>query len=561
MTTPWTNKLFFGDNLDVLRKHVPDESVDLVYLDPPFNSDANYNVLFKERGGKDSPAQIRAFDDTWHWGMETEAAFHEVVGRGGKLADLMTMLRGFLGQSDMGAYLMMMAPRVAELHRVLKPTGSLYLHCDPTASHYLRMLLDSVFSPRYFLNEVIWKRSHAHSSAKRFAPVHDVILFYAKGDLHTWNPSHEPLPQETIDQWYNNVEKSTGRRFNRADLTAAGIRTGPSGASWRGVDPTKKGRHWAIPGFVRDIVGDKSTQDALDALDAAGRIFWPKREGGIPMLKRYLEEARGVPALDMILDVPPMNNVSAERLGYPTQKPEALLERILKASSNEGDIVLDPFCGCGTTIAVAEALHRRWVGIDITHLAVTLIRHRLEAAFGKDLAAYDVVGAPADEESARALALEDRHQFEIWACGLVEALPTHNEKKGADRGIDGVIPFFDDKSGTPKRILVEVKSGHVSSRDIRSLVGALEREKAAIGAFITLEDPTEPMRKEAAAAGFYVSYQMGHRVPRVQLLTIKELLRKDPKRIEYPALGPAATYRVAEPKVKGKKGKMDGLFE
>ncbi|HYT76294.1 MAG TPA: site-specific DNA-methyltransferase [Vicinamibacterales bacterium] len=341
------NRLYYGDNLDVLRRHVEDESVDLVYLDPPFNSNANYNVLFAERDGTQAASQIKAFEDTWKWDDEAARAFESVVETGGKTSQAMQAFRTFLGESDMMAYLAMMAPRLIELRRVLKTTGSLYLHCDPTASHYLKMLLDAVFGPQQFRNELIWKRTSAHSSAKRFAPVHDVLLFYAKSDAHTWNPAYQPLPQETIDAWYNNVEPETGRGFNRADMTAPGIRSGDSGAAWRGVDPTAKGRHWAIPGFVGELVKGLDTLSALDALDGAARLFWPKREGGIPMLKRYVEEARGVPALDVITDISPLNNVAAERLGYPTQKPEALLERIIKASSNEGDTVLDPFLAAG----------------------------------------------------------------------------------------------------------------------------------------------------------------------------------------------------------------------
>jgi len=316
-------------------------------------------VLFREQSGTPSAAQIKAFEDTWRWDQGAAAAYEEVVEGGGVVSQAMQAFRTFLGESDMLAYLAMMAPRLLELRRVLKPAGTIYLHCDPAASHYLKMLMDAVFGPQRFLSEIIWKRTSAHGSAKRFGPVHDTILFYAKGSDHTWNTQYQPIPQETIDQWYNNIEPGTGKRFNRADLTAAGTRTGPSGSIWRGVNPTAKGRHWAIPGFVGELVAGKSTPEALDALDDAGRLFWPKKAGGIPMLKRYLDESPGTSAQDVITDISPLNNVAAERLGYPTQKPEALLERIVRASSNEGDVVLDPFCGCGTAVATTGG-RPRW---------------------------------------------------------------------------------------------------------------------------------------------------------------------------------------------------------
>ena len=276
-----TNRLYYGDNLNVLRlpDHVADESVDLVYLDPPFNSNQDYNVLFSEKAGTKAAAQIKAFGDTWTWDNAAEAVYVDTVEAGGQVSSALQAFEKLLGRVDMLAYLAMMAPRLVELRRVMKPTASIYLHCDPTASHYLKLLLDAVFHPQNFRSEIVWKRSSAHSSSKRFSPVHDTILFYAKSAESTWNPTYGPLPQETVDAWYNNVEEGTGRHFNRADLTAAGVRTGPSGAPWRGIDPTDKGRHWAIPGFVKDVVAGKTTQDALDALDASSG---QRRRAGCP---------------------------------------------------------------------------------------------------------------------------------------------------------------------------------------------------------------------------------------------------------------------------------------
>jgi site-specific DNA-methyltransferase (adenine-specific) len=244
------NTLYYGDNLDVLRDF-PSECVDLVYLDPPFNSNRSYNVLFRETKGAEAEAQIEAFEDSWHWTQHTSETFDEVASRGDDVGRLLGAFVEALGHNDVTAYLTMMAPRLVELRRVMKPTASIYLHCDPTASHYLKVLMDAVFGPTCFRSEVIWKRSSAHSGSKRWSPVHDTLLFYGKGDQHVWNPIHSPLPQETIDAWYNNIEPETKRRFNRADLTAAGRRSGSSGMPWREIDPTTKGRHWAIPRFVR----------------------------------------------------------------------------------------------------------------------------------------------------------------------------------------------------------------------------------------------------------------------------------------------------------------------
>jgi DNA modification methylase len=371
--------IYCGDNLDIMRTYIPRESVDLIYLDPPFNSQRTYNLLHKG-----SEAQEEAFKDFWSW-EEAAPTFAKVMASVDTPKPLRTMLFGLHdllidANSDLLAYLSMMTQRSVWLYRVLKQTGSLYLHCDPTASHYLKLVFDAIFGNSQFRSEVIWKRSGAHSGAKRYGPVHDVLLFYTKSANYAWNPVFQPLPQETASEWYNNVEPKTGRRFNRDNLTAAGTRGGASGMQWRGVDPTKKGRHWAIPGFARKVIGDLDTLEALDALDAMGRIFWPKKPGGAPMFKRYLDESGGVPAQDVITDIPLLKNNSPERLGYPTQKPLALLERILMASSNRGDLVLDPFCGCGTTIEAAEKLGRRWLGIDISRKAVRIIEDRFKRA-------------------------------------------------------------------------------------------------------------------------------------------------------------------------------------
>ncbi|MDD5127178.1 MAG: DNA methyltransferase [Dehalococcoidales bacterium] len=532
----WKNKLYFGDNLNILRKYLTDESVDLIYLDPPFNSNATYNVLFQEKSGAKSAAQITAFEDTWEWGQESEFAYEELVKESPKkLADLIQAFRMFLGQNDMMAYLTMMAQRLAELHRVLKPTGSIYLHCDPTASHYLKLLMDAVFEPQNFRNEIVWKRSDAKGDtgqgAKHFGRVNDTILFYAKSDNNLFNPLYGELDADYVESFYR-YKDPDGRRYKLDNML------GPGGAA-------KGNPFYEVMGVSRYW---RYSKERMKQLIEAGRVIQTK-PGTVPMYKRYLDESKGTPMTTNWSDISHLRGWSNEKLGYPTQKPEALLERIIKASSNEGDVVLDPFCGCGTAIAVAERLHRRWIGIDITHLAITLMRHRLNNAFPKDLSPYEIIGQPRDLESARALARESEHsgryQFETWATGLVDAFPLHSQKKGADKGIDGYINFFDDNSGKAKTIIVQVKSGHVNASHIRDLKGVLEREKAPIGVYITLEEPTKPMLEEAAAAGFYEpEHWQGNLYPRIQILTIRELL--DGKKVEYPRHAPVATFKRAQ---------------
>ncbi len=525
--TDWTNQLYFGDNLSVLREHIDDESVDLIYLDPPFNSNATYNVLFQEKSGEDPAAQIAAFEDTWHWTIDSERAYREVVTEApDQLGKLLQAMREFLGQNDMMAYLTMMAQRLAELHRVLKPTGSIYLHCDPTASHYLKMLLDAVFGKYQFRNEITWRRTSAHSDANRYGRNTDIIFFYSRSEDWTWNQQYQDYTEE-YEARFSRTDPD-GRLWQDYDLSAKGLTGG-------GYDYEYKGARslWRVP------------VETMQRLDAEGRLHFTTR-GGIRR-KRYLDEMPGRPVQALWEDVPPINSQARERLGYPTQKPEALLERIINASSNEGDVVLDPFCGCGTAVAVAERFKRRWIGVDITHLAISLMKHRLHDTFGTELSDYNVIGLPEDVASARALAEDSkndgRYQFEYWALGLVDARPATG-KKGADSGIDGYINFFDDNSGKAKRIIVQVKSGHVNRGMIATLKGDMEREDAAIGIFITLEEPTEPMRQEAIGAGFYESEGLSQdQFPRVQILTLERLL--EGAQPEYPRFASAQTFRRA----------------
>ncbi len=521
-----TNQLYYGDNLDVLREHIADESVDLVYLDPPFNSNRNYNVLFREKSGESSPAQIEAFTDTWQWDQNAEAAYHELTTLGsGSVSKMIEAMRQFVGSNDMMAYLVMMAQRIVELHRVLKPTGSLYLHCDPTASHYLKILLDTVFGTTNFRNEVIWKRTHSHSSSRKYAPVHDVILFYARSEENYWSYPNLPIDNDYLTKHFTLRDPQTEKQFQPITLTGSGTRNGLSGQPWRGVNPTDSNRHWALPGRIVETLNitEGTVQEKLDALDSAGRIYWPPR-GSVPRLKWYADEVLGSALPDIWSDIPPISSQAKERLGYPTQKPLALLERIIEASSNPGDVVLDPFCGCGTAVVAAQKLGRKWIGIDITHLAVSLIRTRLIDTFGDEITdQIEVIGDPKDAGAARALFDQDPYQFEWWALSLVNAMPANDKKKGADRGIDGEIRFHVDTSGKVQRCLVQVKGGGVNSSVIRDLKGTMEREKAVMGILISLQPPSRPMRTEALEAGFYTT-PTGHDFPVIQILTIEELL-------------------------------------
>jgi site-specific DNA-methyltransferase (adenine-specific) len=520
---PPQNALYYGDNLEIIRQYLPDECVDLIYLDPPFNSSRNYNVLFKDEGGKESEAQVVAFQDTWHWTAAAARAYEELVTQvGGNVGELISALRVYLRTSPMMAYLVMMGIRLVELYRVLKPSGSIYLHCDPTASHYLKMVMDTIFGVEQFRNEIIWKRTSTHSDAKRWAPVSDTILFYTKSRDYTWNPLYVPYDEQYIKEMYRHDDHDGRGLYQLDNITSPNPRPRMT-YEWMGFPPPKAG--W------------RYQRRTMQRLHDEGRIYYPTNPDGSfdttkrPSLKRYLNEMPGRIHDNVWTDINPIGSQARERLGYPTQKPIALLRRIIEASSNEGDLVLDPFAGCGTTIAAAEQLKRRWIGVDITHLAIALLKYRLRDMYGLlPTQHYRVFGEPRDLDAARHLASENRYQFQWWALSLIEARPlgahtgSKQGKQGADQGVDGVITFLDTPDGKAKRAIVQVKSGKVGVRDIRDLIGTVEREKAQIGIFITLEDPTKPMEAEANGAGFYHSPVTKRGYPRIQIRTISELL-------------------------------------
>lgn len=503
------DRLFYGDNLEVLRQRIADESVDLVYLDPPFNSNRSFNVIFARHAAteNDERAQIQAFDDTWRWTPVTEQQYSSYVT--GELpqpvADALTAFRLLLGENDAMAYLVNMAPRLVELHRVLKESGALYLHCDPTMSHYLKVLLDAIFGAANFITEVIWKRTSAHNRVRRFGPVHDVIIGYGKSQDWTWNPQYVPYDQHYIDQDYRRVEEGTGRRFRISDVTSN--RPG-SRYEWKGQPPPGQ-RYWAY------------AKERMEEFEASGRLVYSSN--GYPQLKRYLDEMPGQLVQDVWTDIQPINNRAAERLGYPTQKPVALLERIIAASSNEGDVVLDPFCGCGTTIDAAIKLKRQWVGIDITYLAVDLIEKRLEHTYGPSIKqTYDVLGIPRDKAAALALFSHSPFDFERWAVSLVSGQP--NQKQVGDKGIDGVARFPLGRANFG-RVLISVKGGkQLNPSMVRDLGGTVTTQKAEMGVLITNAPPTKGMIDEANHAGVYQHPNYSQAFPRIQIITVDDLL-------------------------------------
>lgn len=531
------NTLYFGDNLDILQKHVADESVDLIYLDPPFNSNRDYNVLFREQSGKESPAQMKAFGDTWNWAgaMEAWERFPELCPNA-KAIELMHGFHNAIGENDVMAYLVMMAPRLYQLYRVLKPTGSLYLHCDPTASHYLKLILDCIFGARNFRNEISWRRANPKSHGTlNFPNSRDIIFRYSKTEKCIFNKLFTAHNPEYVASAYKHLD-TNGRRYRLLPL----------------LNPNDN-----RPNLTYEFLGVtrvwRWTKERMQQAYEDGVVIQIK-PGAVPQYKKYLEDSRGRTITNDWHDI--QQPSPKEALGYPTQKPLALLERIIAASSNPGDVVLDPFCGCGTAVVAAHKLDRKWIGVDITPIAVSLVQQRLFDSFGAidvrrkskdDIAerpTFAVEGLPTDMAGARLLYEKDssHKDFEMWAVGLVPAIP--QERKGADSGIDGVA-YFHDNPKKPSKAVIQVKGGHPAVSQIRDLRGVMVREKAQLGFFITLEPPTQPMKNEAASAGYYQPPSgVGRRVEAIQIRTIEELL--EGKRFDFPLYESNVSFKEAE---------------
>lgn len=518
-----TNVLYFGNNLPVLREKIADGSVDLCYCDPPFNSNRNFFVLFKDRTGRASAAQENAFEDTWTWNEDSEAAYKELVLAcpNRDLATTTEALRSFLKETPMMAYLVAMALRLFEIHRKLKPTGSFYLHCDPTASHYLKVLLDVIFGPENFRNEIVWKRTSAHSDAKlKWADLADIILYYAKSKATPFIPQYVAHSAAHVKDFYS-YEDDDGRGPYALD-------------NMRSPNP-RPNLMYEWLGYPHPVKGWAYSRETMQRLHDEGRIHYPRLKDGTPdytkrlRLKRYLREGKGTIVGNVWTDIAPVQS-KGESLGYPTQKPLALLERIIQASSRPGDVVMDCYCGCGTTVTAAHKLGRQWIGIDVTAVSVAIIKSRLENSFDELRGKVEVDGFPQDFESARQLFEMDPHRFQVWACTLIDAYPL--TKKGADGGIDGWLNFL-DLDDTPQRAVVQVKGGKATVGQVRDFCHVVAREKAALGFFLCLADVTEPMKKEATKEGFWTD--AGRRdFPKIQILSVADLLTHQ-ARARYPA--------------------------
>ncbi|GHT35278.1 restriction endonuclease subunit M [Planctomycetales bacterium] len=527
------NQLFYGDNLEVLQKHIGDETVDLCYVDPPFNSKRTYNQIYNNVG-KDDIAQSQAFIDTWTWNVETEVLLDKMHREPQYTERLVETIDGFvkiLGKGSLLSYLVNMAVRAAEIWRVLKPTGSFYLHCDLSASHYLKIVLDSIFCDRggKFNNEIIWRRHYSHNDGKKFGCIHDTIFYYTKSKDYTYHRQHLEYDTDYIAKHYKSIDEKTNKPFRSVSMNAPD----PGEARYFGdklLEPPK-GRHW------------RWSQERIDKAMKEGIIYFTAN--GVPRQKQFLERMDGIPVQDTWTDFYSLSSHDKERLGYATQKPLALLERIIKASSNEGDVVLDAFCGCGTTVDAAQSLNRKWIGVDITYNSISLILKRLKDRYGEDIEnEITLFGIPKDLESATALAHKKddrlRKEFEKWSIlTYTDNQAKIHDKKGSDKGIDGLAYIVGGSA------LFSVKSGNVSVKDIRDFGRVIDRENAVAGVFITLQEPTKPMIQEAAALGNLPNppgLKLTKSFPKLQIVTIQEIM--DGARLNLPL--PDAVVKSAE---------------
>ncbi|MDP8240737.1 MAG: DNA methyltransferase [Candidatus Hatepunaea meridiana] len=547
------NELFYGDNLDILKNSIEDCSIDLIYIDPPFNSKRSYNVLFESIDLSDTKAQKEAFADTW----SNVAYLDEMC----EIQDLDLDLYRILQTLDRvrvskGAisYLTTMALRIYYMHKKLKSTGSFYLHCDTTMSHYLKMICDLIFGYKNFRNEISWERSHTRSSiSKIYRRSHDVILFYSKSNKYRFNIQYLEL-SEASKKLYSKKDE-TGY-YRTVPLLVSGTRNGETGKEWRGVNPSnygKNGMHWVT--LHKNL--NKYVKDEL--------IYWGKDGRKLPQLKYYLHQNPGVPSSDFWKDISNVQQI--ESLGYQTQKPEALLERIIKASSNEGDIIADFFCGCGTAVAVAQKLNRKWIGADISHLAIRLILDRLLKPYDNNRDklneiknSIDINGFPKDIATAKDLAQKTkkgRFKFQDWIIEVMLGGVSKQVKVG-DGGFDGYLTFYKTRK-EKDLIIIEVKSGNVNVRNIREFINVVETENAGIGVFVCFEENvTKPMLLSAKKVGFYESDLFGQKYDKIQIITVEELLHG--KSINYPP-NTNVTFKKATMINSGNKDNLVKLFD
>ena len=530
-----------GDNLEEMRQF-PDDCIDLIATDPPFNSNRNYFVPYRDEHGQEPDTLIRAFTDTWTWGEAAEEAYqHLLVAEGGQIEDTIQGLRQFLNETPMMAYLVMMAIRIVEMHRILKSTGNLYLHCDPSASHYLKIILDAIFGANNFRNEIVWQRTSSHNEGNRFGRVHDIILFYSKNPKPLWNPVYTAHDPEYVDRFYRYEDERGCYRVG--DLTAAGVtQRGKSGQTWRGINPSTVGNHWRAPRREAWPEGVEppenyeslSVHEKLDVLDANGLIYWPPR-GRVPGFKRYLSTSRGRRVTDVVTDINPLTGNSKERTGYPTQKPTELYKRFITASSNEGDLILDPFCGCGTTLVAAEELNRHWIGIDLTYLSIGAVRQQFERLFPQYRESVTVEGTPENEEQSLRLARNNPHAFEDWCVTHVLEFRS-NDRRGADGGIDGTFRF---PIGRVKgrqaygKAVAQVKGGTYTLSHVRDFRTAMQNTNADLGVFVVTTPPTRGMQTEATRSGTYTHPRYDLSVPVLQIYEIQNHFRGTPPRLPF----------------------------
>ena len=532
------NKLYYGDNLTIMQ-NMKDESVDLIYLDPPFNSNKNYNIMYKTMTGQPVPEQVEAFCDTWSMDAEKEEIIKNmptILGKSGVDSEFINFLNHWINalrstQPELLAYLVYMTIRLAEMRRILKPTGSIYLHCDPTASHYIKVIMDGIFGDKNFRNEIVWKRTSAHNDAKKYGAIHDIILFYTKGNRCYWNDIYTNYTEKYIETYFK-YDDGDGKKYWTENLTGAKTSNGDSGKEWRGYNPTEHGRSWSVPRKLcaKLEINGLSILERLEALYQQGYIKFTKN--GTPQYKRYLEDSLGLKLQDIWQDIKSLGGLGRDKkqsLGYPTQKPITLLDRIIKASCPEEGVVFDPFCGCGTTIASAHLNNRKWIGCDIAVLSIRLIQEVLKERYSLlDTRDYITGGIPTSVEGATMLFKKDPFQFQHWAVEYVGGFC--NNKKTGDKGIDGRI-YIDIGNKTLHNMVISVKGGKAQPTDIRDLRGTLEREDSQLAGLICLQEPTKAMLQEAESAGFYE--HNGTKYKKLQILTVEKMI-SDKKMFDLP---------------------------